>query len=96
VAALVAGLQTGDPDLLGAAAGDELHEAPRNLHRPEVAKLIEVAREAGALHAAWSGAGPSVIALVTEATAASVVDALRPALEGGVVERFEVAHTGLK
>ncbi|HKX74875.1 MAG TPA: homoserine kinase [Acidimicrobiia bacterium] len=96
VAALVAGLESADPALLGAAAGDELHEAPRNLHRPEVAKLIEVAREAGALHAAWSGAGPSVLAFVTNVTEGAVSEALRSALDGGVVERFEVARTGLK
>lgn len=63
--ALTAGLLTGDPDLLGAAHGDEIHEAPRVEMSPDVAILIEAARSAGALHAARSGAGPSVLALVT-------------------------------
>jgi homoserine kinase len=63
--ALTAGLITGDPELLAAAHGDEIHEAPRDAMSPDVAKLIDVARRAGALHAARSGAGPSVVAITT-------------------------------
>jgi homoserine kinase len=63
--ALTAGLITGDPELLAAAHGDEIHEAPRDAMSPDVAKLIDVARRAGALHAARSGAGPSVVAIAT-------------------------------
>jgi homoserine kinase len=65
VAALTAGLITGDPELLGAAHGDEIHEQPRMGISPEVSSLIEVGKRAGALHAARSGAGPSVIAFCT-------------------------------
>lgn len=75
MSALTAGLLTGDPELLGAAHGDEIHEAPRADLSPQVATLIEVARVAGALHAARSGAGPSVVALVT----ADTEDAVRSA-----------------
>lgn len=75
--ALTAGLLTGDPDLLGAAHGDEIHEAPRVEMSPDVAILIEAARSAGALHAARSGAGPSVLALVT----ANAEEAVRTAFE---------------
>lgn len=75
--ALTAGLLTGDPDLLGAAHGDEIHEAPRVEMSPDVAILIEAARSAGALHAARSGAGPSVLALVT----ADAEEAVRTAFE---------------
>jgi homoserine kinase len=65
MAALTAGLITGDPDLLNAAHGDEIHEGPRAKISPDVVVLVETARSAGALHAARSGAGPSVVALVT-------------------------------
>jgi homoserine kinase len=76
-AALTAGLMTGDPELLAAAHGDEIHEAPRDAMSPEVAKLIDIARRAGALHAARSGAGPSVLAVATVDTADRVAGAFR-------------------
>jgi homoserine kinase len=75
VAALVAGLVTGDPSVLGAAHGDEIHEAPRAALSPEVGELIEVARSAGAIHAARSGAGPAVVAIATAETAPRVAAA---------------------
>jgi homoserine kinase len=91
----VAGLTSGEPALLAATMGDELHEGPRNQHRPEVAKLIDVARGAGALHACWSGAGPSVLALVLEDSAPTVVEALSLEVYPGIVRRFQVATIGL-
>ncbi len=93
--ALVAGLTSGEPALLAATMGDELHEGPRNQLRPEVAKLIDVARGAGALHACWSGAGPSVLALVLEDSAPTLVEALSLEVYPGIVRRFQVATTGL-
>jgi homoserine kinase len=75
VSALTAGLITGDPALLGAAHGDEIHERARDGISPEVAGLIDVAKGAGALHAARSGAGPSVIAICTAETREKVADA---------------------
>lgn len=75
MAALTAGLTTGDPEMLAAAHGDEVHEAPRVELSPEVAEMIAVARRAGALHAARSGAGPSVVALATQETAGKVAAA---------------------
>ena len=79
VAALTSGLITGDAALLGAAHGDEIHELPRDQMSPEVARLIEVAKQAGALHAARSGAGPSVIAFCTGETREKVLAALTEA-----------------
>lgn len=76
-AALTAGLITGDPELLTAAHGDEIHEAPRDAMSPEVSKLIDVAKRSGALHAARSGAGPSVVAIATAETVDQVADAFR-------------------
>lgn len=75
--ALTAGLITGDPEMLAAAHGDELHESPRDALSPEVGKLIDVARRAGALHAARSGAGPSVVAITTVETVDRVAQAFR-------------------
>jgi homoserine kinase len=76
-AALTAGLITGDPELLAAAHGDEIHEAHRDALSPDVGKLIDLARRAGALHAARSGAGPSVVAITTVDTARRVAAAFR-------------------
>lgn len=93
VAALTAGLITGDPQTLAAAHGDEIHEAPRAELSPEVSGLIELAKRAGALHAARSGAGPSVLALCTADRAAQVAGALR---ESGVeVLEPTIATSGL-
>lgn len=76
VAALIAGLTTGDPNMLAAAHGDEVHEAWRASLSPEVGEMINIARRAGALHAARSGAGPSVVAFVTQEDADNVARAL--------------------
>lgn len=81
---LIAGLLAGDPDLVRASGGDEIHEAPRNIFVPEVAKRIRTALDAGAVHAAWSGAGPSVIAIVETADRARVIEHLESMLEESV------------
>lgn len=93
VAALSAGLITGDPGLLAAAHGDEIHEKPRESVSPEVTMLIEKARRAGALHAARSGAGPSVIALCTAETRSRVAAAFIEA--GAAAISPHLATTGL-
>jgi homoserine kinase len=93
VAALTAGLITGDPGMLAAAHGDEIHEAPRAELTPEVSDLIEIAKQAGAMHAARSGAGPSVLALCAAEQEARVAGAMAgPGLE---VLRPAIASTGL-
>lgn len=91
--ALVAGFLTADAGYLAAAHGDELHEQPRASFRPEIAELVERARTAGALHAAWSGSGPSVIALVDGPSEDKVVDALD--VDAVRVLRCTVATDGL-
>lgn len=95
VAALVAGLLLADDVLLAAAHGDEMHEADRNRLRPEVAPLIDIARGAGAIHACWSGAGPSVLALSENESVTKVKDALEANLVGGRVMQLRLAATGL-
>lgn len=93
LSALTAGLITGDPGLLAAAHGDEIHEAPRAAISPEVVALIETARAAGAFHAARSGAGPSVLALVDQETAPGVKAALER--KGAMVLDGPMDTTGL-
>lgn len=93
VAALTSGLLTGDPALLGAAHGDEIHEQPRDGMSPEVAGLIDLGKRAGALHAARSGSGPSVIAICTSETRERVVTAYTEA--GVEVLTPQLATTGL-
>lgn len=96
LAALVAGLVGGDASLLADASGDEIHEAPREEVRPDVAELIEVARAAGAAHAAWSGAGPSMVALVTPSGVERVRSSLERCLgDRGVVLAPGIATTGV-
>lgn len=76
VASLVAGLLSGDGAILDDAQGDEIHESTRSRLRPDVAALISTARRAGAVHAGWSGAGPSVLALVDDSSIDHVTEAL--------------------
>jgi homoserine kinase len=94
-ASLVAGLMTGDGEVLRSASGDELHEAPRGQIRPDSAGLISAALSAGAYHACWSGAGPSVLALCPAESVESVAQAMDRQLAGdGYVLKPEVATTG--
>ncbi len=81
VVALVEGLRTADPAALAAAAGDELHESHRMSLSPATQALMRAAAAAGALHVAWSGAGPSVLALTTADRTGDVVAAFNAALE---------------
>ncbi len=93
---LVEGLRSGDPAAFAAAAGDELHEPHRSTLSPITADLIDAARGAGALHACWSGAGPSVLALTVAEARPSVVSALSSVLgDAGRVVTPEVAASGL-
>lgn len=95
--ALVEGLRTGDPAALAAARGDELHEAPRAALSPITGSMIDAAVEAGALHASWSGAGPTTIAFTTAETSGSVVDALEAVLgDDGKVMILTVDRQGLR
>lgn len=94
-ASLIAGLLSGDADLLRAAGGDQVHEAPRNAFVPEVAKRISAALDAGAVHAAWSGAGPTVLAIVETADRSRVASHLVSMLGDTVeVTSLDVAVRG--
>jgi homoserine kinase len=94
-ASLVAGLLSADGELLRSASGDELHEAPRAAARPDTTALVDTAVSAGAYHACWSGAGPSVLAIVAADAVDAVYNALAARIDGvGDVLRLEVATTG--
>lgn len=80
---LLSGLAEGDVESLGQAGGDEVHEAPRAPLSPVTGELIDAARRAGAAHACWSGAGPTVLAFTTSATRGRVIGAM-----GGVLGTF--------
>ncbi len=60
-ALLAAALVTGDLPALGAAMHDRLHEPYRARLVPGLSDVLEEARDHGALGAALSGAGPSVL-----------------------------------
>jgi homoserine kinase len=82
IAFLVEGFRTADPDAFREAAGDEIHETPRRHLSPISFRLEFAARAAGALHAAWSGAGPAVLAVTTEERRDAVRIAMEEALGG--------------
>lgn len=94
--ALIEGLRTGDEAVLAGAAGDELHETPRARLHPKAEAMIRSARVAGAAHAAWSGAGPAIIAFATGQAVTPVAEALRATMgSSGQVRTMDIATRGL-
>ncbi len=93
---LLDGLRTGDPESLRLATGDELHEQHRDHLSPITRRLIEAGLEAGAFHAAWSGAGPTALMITDAAHMDDVLEAAEKTLDGtGVVMVLDVDHEGL-
>jgi homoserine kinase len=93
---LVEGLRTGDPRAFASAAGDEFHEQARGPLSPVTTAMIEAALGAGALHAAWSGAGPTTLAFATVETRDAVIAGLERVLDGsGAVRILAVDYDGL-
>ena len=91
-AAMVVAALTGDQlELLSAMSEDRLHEQYRAAHFTQLPELVAAAMSAGALGAALSGAGSTVIALCDEAfTAEAAAEAMeaaarRSGLEGRAV-----------
>jgi len=62
VAIGVAGIASGRFDLLSALTVDRLHEPYRAAVFPQLPRMVDVAREAGALGACLSGAGSTILA----------------------------------
>jgi homoserine kinase len=78
VALLVHGLMTGDHQTLRVAMGDRLHQTARLGLIPGAAEALAAAYEAGAIGAALSGAGPSLIAFA-ETDRTPIAQAMRDA-----------------
>ena len=98
MALLLAGLA--DPTLLTAAAtADRIHQGPRTALFPEAPALLEALVASGALASCWSGAGPSLLGIATESSAAAVRAGAESALaESGLPGRVMVRradHRGL-
>ena len=92
-ALLVAALAAGDTGAIGAAMNDRCHEPYRAQLFPQLPKLLEAARAAGALGACLSGGGSSVLALTCTGPAE---DAISRALAStaarlGVKGRVQIA-----
>ena len=106
-ALLTAALTSGDVERLRGMMADRLHQPYRASITPGAAEAMAAAREAGALDAAVSGAGPTVLALATEGEA-EIKDAMQtaytecdiearcfsvsPDLDGAQVTRREEVH----
>lgn len=92
---LIEGLRTGSTELLREIGRDELHEPYRVALRPETGRLLDVAAAAGAPFAAISGAGPSVLVLVTDKTRDDVIRVLGESVEAASVLNPGVAREGV-
>ena len=96
LAFLIEGLRDANPDVLRHARGDEIHELPRATLSPVTGELIDAAVRGGALHACWSGAGPSVLAFTTSATSGRVIGAMGGVLgPDGEVLTLKIDYDGL-
>ncbi len=78
-AGLALGLEHSDPELIAAGMHDRLHEPYRSRLFPHLDEMKHAALEAGAIGAALSGAGPTVLALVPHDKVGAVQAALRDA-----------------
>jgi homoserine kinase len=100
VALLLASLQAGRVDTLGAALDDRLHQPYRRRLFPWMEAVIGAARAAGALGCVLSGAGPSILAVAPgaaegEAVAAAMEKALAKAKVAGTARALGVDTAGV-
>jgi homoserine kinase len=87
VAALVAGIYTNDPHLMGRALQDHIIEPERAQLIPGYQEAKQSALDAGALGCSISGAGPSLFAFsATEQIATNVADAMSHAFQALSIE----------
>src|SRR5680860_92691 len=90
-AGLAIGLKTADHELIAAGMRDMLHEPYRARLFPHLDAMKATARDHGAIGAALSGAGPSVLAMVPPDRADDVAEAFTAAAKKLVVSG-RVAH----
>jgi homoserine kinase len=85
--------------LLPEAGDDRLHQDARAAVFPEAPALLTGLREAGALMACWSGAGPSLLAVCERASAPRLAEAAEALLEAngvsGGVRRLQPDQAGV-
>ena len=95
---LVLGLHTGDTRLIAAGMHDRLHEPYRARLFPHLEAMTAAARNAGALGACLSGAGPSILALCTpdtcEAVTAAYTRVAESMAEVGLVRQLAIVAEG--
>ena len=95
---IAVGLVTGDLEAISVGMHDKLHEPPRSRLYPHLIPMSEAARNAGAVGAALSGAGPAVLALVQPDLAETVGIAMTHAGESvgvpGVCRTFAISLIG--
>jgi homoserine kinase len=72
---LVAGLLTNNKAAISAGMHDRLHEPYRSRLFPHLTPMADAARQAGAVGACLSGAGPTILALASEDTAQAICEA---------------------
>ncbi|HET7727914.1 MAG TPA: homoserine kinase [Candidatus Limnocylindrales bacterium] len=92
VALGVAAIATGQSELLAELMQDRLHEPYRAAVYPELPRLADAARQAGAIGACLSGAGSTVLALADRIDAIGAVEAAyrAAAVEAGIEGRVAV------
>jgi homoserine kinase len=100
VALLLASLQAGRLDTLGAALEDRLHQPYRRKLFPWMPAVLDAARSAGALGCALSGAGPSLLAIAAgseegDAVATAMQKALSRAGVAGMARTLHVDTRGV-
>jgi homoserine kinase len=94
-AVLVLGLERGDFDLIARGLDDRLHQPRRAPLYPRSARLLERARDWGALGATISGAGPTVLLWTRSEDAGAVAERAALAVEGWAhVRRVGFEPTG--
>lgn len=97
-AGLAVGLLTGNRAAISAGMHDRLHEPYRGRLFPHLLPMTEAAREAGAVGACLSGAGPSILALVdperVEAVSAAYDRVSRQLQVPGRTVLLDLAPTG--
>lgn len=81
---LIAGLAD-HTKLIAEACDDRLHQDARSTLFPEAPELLRGLREAGALASCWSGAGPSLLAICDQRSAASIETAAKALIAGAGV-----------
>ncbi len=95
VAGLMAGLFTGDFDLIGRSMHDGIVEPVRAMLIPLFAGLKQAALDAGALGCSISGSGPSVFALSDSLAAAEKVTRAMREVYAGMDVPFETFTSGI-